>query len=217
MRLDKISILTPCSKSLAKAHEKMKDTSFCNRHIKALGIVLWVSGLLYLLWFQYKGVLMRGSRPSQSILKLKEMERNGIPDFSMVDVNGDLVTLSQLKDRLVIINFWASWCDPCVDEFPSMVQLIEHFNGKIILLAVSMDGTLEEMKNFLNVFKVSSPYIKVFWDREKVLAQRYGTEALPESYILGPDHQLKKKVVGGERWYTKDSIAFFESLITTVH
>ena len=182
-------------------------------HLKALGVVLLISGALYFFWCQYKSVLIQGSRPSMGMLKLKEMEQKGVPDFSVLDVDGDRISLSQFKDKVVIVNFWASWCDPCVDEFPSMVELISHFKGNVVLLAVSSDDSLEEIKNFLKVFEVFNPYIKVLWDKEKVIAQRYGTQVLPESYILGRDHQLKRKIVGVDQWYTRESIAFFEALV----
>ena len=126
-------------------------------HIKGLGAVLLMTGGLYLVWSQYSDFLTQGSRPSESVLKLKSMEKNGVPDFSVKDVNGNGISLSQFRDKIVILNFWASWCEPCVDEFPSMMRLIERFHGDIILIAISADYTLEDMKSFLKAFKVVSP------------------------------------------------------------
>ena len=182
-------------------------------HLKGLGVVLLMAGVLYLIWSQYSDFLTQGSRPSEAVIKLKSMEKKGVPDFSVKDVNGDEISLSRFKDKIVILNFWASWCEPCVDEFPSMIQLVEHFNGDIILVAVSADYTLEDMKSFLRAFKVTDPHIKVVWDKGKVIPEKYGTEILPESYILGKDNRLVRKITGIDRWYTPEAITFFEDLL----
>ena len=182
-------------------------------HLKGGGVVLFMAGVLYLAWSQYSGFLTQGSRPSEGVVKLKKMEKEGVPDFSMRDVNGEEVSLSQFKDKIVILNFWASWCEPCVDEFPSMIQLVKHFQGRIILIALSADDNLEDMKGFLKAFQVAIPHIKVIWDRDRKVAREYGTEVLPESYILGSQNRLIRKITGIDRWYTPEAIEFFEDLI----
>ncbi len=178
------------------------------------GIVVLLMGLLfYMAWTQFKDTLTQGSRPSPSILKFKQIKKNGAPDFNVRDIHGNKFSLSQLQNKIVILNFWASWCEPCVDEFPSMLQLVEHFQGQVILIAVSADETLEDMKSFLRAFQVASPHIKLVWDKDKKLARQYGTEVLPESYILGKDLRLIRKIMGVDRWYTPEALKFFEKLI----
>ena len=126
---------------------------------------------------------------------------------------GTLYNFQTLKIRWVIVNFWASWCDPCVEEFPSLMGLIEEFKGKVILMAISADNSEEDMNNFLKAFKANSPHLLVMWDKEQKVAKKFGTEILPESYILGYGNKLVRKVAGVDDWsgpYVKE---FFKSLV----
>ena len=181
-------------------------------HIKALLLVSVISVFLYFLWNEYRDFLTQGSRPSQSMLKLKDMEINGAPPFSIKDIHGDIISLSHFKDRVVILNFWASWCEPCVDELPSMMELIDRFQGELILIAVSADENLEDMRSFLMAFQVDSLHIKVIWDKDMVLAKKYGTEVLPESYIFGKNNHFHRKVSGELRWDSPEAILFFKKV-----
>ena len=94
--------------------------------IKGLAVVLVTGGILYFGWVQYEDFLTRGQRPPEGTLKLNEMEKTGVPDFTLKDLEGKDVTLSAYKGKVVIVNFWASWCEPCVKEFPSLIRLAEH-------------------------------------------------------------------------------------------
>ena len=182
-------------------------------HIKSSFIVLVLSVFLYFFWNKYSEFLTQGSRPSEAILKLKEMEEKGVPSFNLQDISGNQVSLSQFKDQALILNFWASWCEPCVDELPSMIKLVKHFKGKVVLLAVSADESLQDLEEFLKAFRIKGPHIKVIWDKEMLIARKFGTEVLPESYILGRDNRLHKKVSGELKWDSLEAISFFEELI----
>lgn len=165
-------------------------------------------------WFKYKDFLTRGMRPTQSTIKLNRLEAEGIPRFEMEDITGKTVKLEDFKDKVVIVNFWASWCAPCVQEFPSMMRLLKKFPDDVVLLALSHDKTWEELKGFVDVFEVSelSNFI-VLWDKDRTLAKEFGTEVLPESYILTPGLKLERKVVGVEEWDQPLAVEYFESLI----
>lgn len=176
---------------------------------------------LYLIWENYSDFLVSGSEPTKSIQLLNEFESRGAPDFSLKDVNGEMVRLSDMKDKIVILNFWATWCEPCVDEFPSMIKLLKVFNGQVVLVAMSADDNLKDVQYFLKVFKVKmygqrSLPIKILWEQDRKLAQLYGTEVLPESYIISGGRKLVAKVIGIERWHSEDSINYFKYLISNL-
>lgn len=173
-----------------------------------------VAGALYYGWLQYKDFLTQGMRPTESTLKLNEMEKSGVPRFEMQDISGQTIRLEDYKDKIVVLNFWASWCAPCIQEFPSMIRLLQKFPEQVVLLAISHDRTEEDLMSFLDAFEVHKvPNFKVIWDRNEKLADEFGTEVLPESYILSYGLKLERKVVGVEEWDQPLALKYFESLI----
>jgi thiol-disulfide isomerase/thioredoxin len=181
---------------------------------KALLVVLILAGVLWASWKRYENFLSKGQQASVSTKKLNEMEEQGVPDFEIESINGEMIKLSSFKDKVVIVNFWASWCEPCVQEFPSLIKLIERFKGEVVILAISADYTMEELKNFLKVFKVDDPNFLVAWDKDKTIATQFGTQVLPESYVIGYDNKLVRKITGVDDWATPEAFRFFEVLVS---
>jgi thiol-disulfide isomerase/thioredoxin len=184
-------------------------------YLKGFIVVILLAGVLSLGWWKYRDRLTTGLRPSEGMTKLSEMEAGGVPDFTLGDLQGASVRLSDFKDRIVILSFWASWCDPCVAEFPSMIKLVNTFKGgEVVLVAVSADHSKEDIESFLRPYGDRlGPNVKILWDSDMSLAQRYGTEVLPESYILGPGLKIIRKVSGSEDWSAPGAMAFFKQLV----
>lgn len=153
-----------------------------------------------------------------------KFEVEGVPPFSGTAVGwspsekeprleGAPFQLDQVKEPIVIVNFWASWCNPCVQEFPSMVNLIGQMKGKVAIVAVSMDDDEKDLMTFAKLFKVPQPGFYVVWDKDKSIGAKYGVGKLPESYLVGPDRKLVRKVLGIEDWASPGAISYFESLL----
>ncbi len=149
----------------------------------------------------------------EEISLIKQMEQNGIPEIQGKYLDGKPFDAKKLKDKVLIVSFWASWCDPCVKEWPSMLKLVEHFKGKLVLVAISHDYTLEDINSFLNVVKARKPNVELLWDKEGMMAKKFGSSILPENYIVGRDGKLIRKIVGVEQWYSPDAIEYFTGLI----
>jgi cytochrome c biogenesis protein CcmG/thiol:disulfide interchange protein DsbE len=182
---------------------------------KGLVAVLIVSGLLGLAWFKYSEFLNQGRSAPISAKKLNELEANGVPDFNLKTIDGVDVSLSNFRDKLVILNFWASWCNPCVDEFPSLMKLIDRFKGEIVLIALSADYEEKDIRTFLKAFKVQSQNIYVIWDKDYAVAKQFGTAKLPESYVIGYRGQLIRKISGVDDWSTPEAYEYFTQLLET--
>lgn len=165
-------------------------------------------------WSRYREFLTEGMQPTEGTKKLTEMENSGAPDFELNDLAGKPVKLSQFKDQVVILSFWASWCDPCVEEFPSMVKLTEKFKGKVVLLAVSADRSQSDIESFLKPYGALPEGVVVVWDKDRKVAEQYGTEALPESFIMAPGLKIFRKVIGSEDWYSAGAIKLFEEMVS---
>lgn len=125
------------------------------------------------------------------------------PDFSVLDVaTGQPLTLQELRGKFVVINFWASWCEPCTTEWPQIARLAERFAGRddIVVLAISQDETLEDVQKFLKRMSLESTTVRVAWDREKTVAKSFGTEKLPDTYFIDRDGALLSAFINVRDW-----------------
>lgn len=125
---------------------------------------------------------------------------DGLSDFQAQDLDNNTFTLSKVSSPIVIINFWASWCAPCLEEFPSFIRLLEKFEGKVTLVAISVDENDEQTKSFLANLSLSHKNLIILKDPQYFLAEKFGTFKIPESYIFTKDRKLLKKISGSIDW-----------------
>ncbi len=180
-------------------------------YLKATLITAVVAIILAaLFWTWSKNTLPQGV---EKVTRMDEMETAGLPDFELPNMDGKPVKLSNFKGQVVIVSFWASWCAPCLDEFPSMIELVEKLKGQVKLVAVLQDSSREEIDAFLKSFpKSKHPDITILWDEKHTVGQKYDAERLPESFVAGKDLKLVRKIVGSINWSTPDAIQFMEDL-----
>jgi thiol-disulfide isomerase/thioredoxin len=163
------------------------------------------------------------TQPNESIgtlSKLASMEKNGIPVANLKTILGVDIHIGGASDKgnspeVTIINFWASWCSPCVEEVPSLIELATSLKGQVRVIAISEDSNREDLDSFLRVFpKLKNPNISIILDENKSMMNLYGVQRLPESFIVGPDGRLVKKVIGSINWHTPDSEAFIQGILS---
>lgn len=179
------------------------------------GILACLVALVALLaiWERYEQFLEQGSRPTRGTQILNEIEKSGVPNISASDIYGRPFDLSAIHDKVLIVNFWASWCKPCLEEFPSMLKLARELKSGVTLVALSHDYDLEDITNFLKAFDAENDSnLVVIWDKDKKFASAFGTQVLPESFIIGKGGVLVRKVTGSENWASPEAIQFFTDL-----
>ena len=124
-------------------------------------------------------------------------------DFTLIDTNKKSHTLSQYKGRVVLLNFWASWCPPCVHEIPSMSDLTDELRAQNIpfdILAVNLGEDEFEMSEFLDEHEVS---FTVLLDPPKAIARQWKVYAYPTSYIIDKKGVIRYSIAGGFDWNTQ--------------
>ncbi|MDD5543515.1 MAG: TlpA disulfide reductase family protein [Acidobacteriia bacterium] len=136
------------------------------------------------------------------------------PNFSLQDENGHSVQLSDYRGRYVVLNFWATWCPPCVEEAPSLDKLNRRFAAtspsRIAVLTVSADPDWAPVKLFVKEHDISFP---VLLDKRQEVPSIYGTYKYPETYIIDPQGVVRQKVIGGYNWVSADALRFFDGLL----
>lgn len=142
-----------------------------------------------------------GSRPSRIGM--------AAPDFTVR--NSDrTVTLSQLKGQVVVLNFWATFCVPCVEELPSLVRMQQHMKAKgVTVLAVSIDEDENSYRRFLRDHNVSLLSVR---DPDQKSNGLYGTSKIPETYIIDRNGIVRRKFIGAVDWTEPDVIEFLGKL-----
>jgi cytochrome c biogenesis protein CcmG/thiol:disulfide interchange protein DsbE len=181
-------------------------------HIKALIAILVVIVVIGFWFSRNREKLTYQERPT-SYSVLDRMEKEGVPSFELPRLDGKNFSLTDVKGKLAIVNFWASWCNPCVQEFPSFIKLIQHFKGDVVLIAISNDESRPDIDTFLKAMHVPKENIQILWDKDRTVANLYGVAQLPESFLIGKDGKLIRKIVGIDNWATADAIGYFQDIL----
>jgi thiol-disulfide isomerase/thioredoxin len=136
-------------------------------------------------------------------------------DFPL-QVAGKPVHLSDFRGKVVVLNFWASWCQPCVEEAPSLNRLEKHIaSHDALLIGVAADENSAAYEKFLQdqaiVFATyRDPATK---NERSPIADSYGTTMYPETYIIGRDGKIARKLIGYQQWDSPQMLAYFDSLL----
>ena len=131
-----------------------------------------------------------------------------MPDFSLPADKGGHVDLGDYKGKILVLNFWATWCQQCVEELPSLNRFAKTFQGRgVEVLAVSVDEDDKLYKNFLTEHKLDMPTAR---DPNKRTSINYGTFKYPESYIADKEGRLLRKIVGPADWMDPSMVGQFE-------
>jgi peroxiredoxin len=137
------------------------------------------------------------------------------PDFTLVSLEGRAFRLRELRGKLVLLNFWATWCAPCQHEMPSMERLYQTFKPmEFVLLAVSLDRQGAEVaRPFAAHLKLTFP---ILLDPASEVSRQYGVRGLPTTYLIDPDGLLIGAVIGARDWYRTESKALIAGLLRQI-
>lgn len=131
-------------------------------------------------------------------------------DFVVNDLNGTSHSLSKHKGKVVIVNFWATWCPPCVHEIPSMSRLYQELSDKpFTILAINLGEEPEEIHKFVEKHPVNFP---VLLDPDQVLPKQWKVFAFPTSYIVDKNGIVRYSVAGGIDWTSNEVKTTINSL-----
>ena len=154
-----------------------------------------------LLCLSLSAACYRGTRPARI--------GTTAPDFVVKD-GSQTVTLSQLHGQVVVLNFWATWCAPCVEEIPSLVAMSQKMKGKgITVLGVSVDADEDAYQKFVKDHAVSFLTVRDADQKSNVL---YGTVKFPETYIIDRKGVVRRKFIGAVDWTSPEVIDYLTKL-----
>jgi len=130
------------------------------------------------------------------------------PDFTVQDADRK-VTLHDLRGKIVVLNFWATWCPPCVEEMPSLVKMQSELNDRVVVLAVSVDDDERSYRTFLKKNNVDLLTVR---DPQQKSNELYGTFKFPETYIIDRNGVVQRKFIGPVDWTRPDVVEYLNKL-----
>ncbi len=121
------------------------------------------------------------------------------PPIALPDVeSGECISLADFENRVVLVNFWATWCKPCEDEMPAMEQLYRTLKPSgFELLAISVDREIEDVREFRERLQLTFP---ILLDPDQRVARSYQTYRFPESFLIRPGGSIVERYLGPREW-----------------
>lgn len=134
------------------------------------------------------------------------------PDFTLPDLDGTPVTLSRYRGQVVLLNLWALWCPPCIDEMPSMQTLYDRMQGEeFVLLAVEVGRSKPlEVREFVAEHGLAFP---VLLDTKSRMKGLYAITGVPETFLLARDGRVERTFIGPRDWGSKSALAEIQRLL----
>jgi len=134
------------------------------------------------------------------------------PNFTLPDLDAKMVSMADYKGKVILLNIWATWCPPCVEEMPSMEKLHQELKDEDFeILAVSIDTSgAKTVLPFMKKHKLSFPALT---DTKGAITSLYQTTGVPESFIIDKDGIIVEKVIGPRDWVAPGAIRYFRNLI----
>lgn len=131
--------------------------------------------------------------------------------FELTSLDGAAVDLAQLKGKVVVVNFWATWCGPCKEEMPAFERLRRQLDPeRFALMTITTDLQREGIKQFLANLHVQVP---VLFDEDQVVSQAYLVRALPTTVFIDPQGMLIGRAVGPRDWDAPNVVHALQSLM----
>lgn len=142
----------------------------------------------------------------------KPIEQKPAPSINVVSLDDTQLQLDSLRGKVVLLNFWATWCPPCREEIPSMMKLNTAMAGKPFqMVCVSVDeGGKKAVTDF---FKNTGFSLPAYVDPTGQAPTTYGITGVPETFVIDKNGIIVKKVIGGLDWNSPEVLTFLESLM----
>lgn len=173
-------------------------------------------GLLYLLFVIVLAVIAYRIQLSPNQKTALNQERPEVghpaPDFTLRNLQGNLEGLGDYRNKVIVLNFWATWCAPCLEEMPAFEKLYRRYRSEwMTVLAVSLDkGDISKVKSFVDTHNLTFP---VLIDSDGAAEKLYPSFTIPFTYVIDKEGKVAARVDGAKNWASSETFAALEILI----
>jgi len=174
-------------------------------------------GLLFVLW---SAAIASDGRPDRLVVAQVAALDGAVVDepaipFTLRDMDGRERSLDEFRGKVVFLNFWATWCPPCIEEMPSMLALSQSLRDRpFVMVAVSADDDGEEdaLRSFLREAGFGPEDAVILRDPSLSVARSYGTRLLPETYLIDGRGHIVGRFMGAKDWQGEAAHRLIERL-----
>ncbi|HJO58017.1 MAG TPA: TlpA disulfide reductase family protein [Nitrospinaceae bacterium] len=148
-----------------------------------------------------------------SFSQVEAVERSHLAqDFTLKNLDGEEVNLSQFRGKYLLINFWATWCGPCKIEMPSLETLYRRFKSdKFDMIGISNDMFGDRVvRPYVKASKLTFPMLL---DQRMIVSHQYGVVSLPTTFLIDPQGKIIGVLQGAEDWSDPGTLLYFENLL----
>lgn len=185
-----------------------KGKNFIRLKDGLLGLLILVALTFLVLRIQKPGL----ENPQPETNQFKPQEGYLAPPFKLRNLKGNLEGLDDHSGKVIVVNFWATWCVPCVKEMPSFEKLYRRFRSQgLTLLAISLDkGDPSKVQEFVDKHKLSFP---VLLDSDGVAEKLYPSFTIPFTYVIDKQGRVVARVDGAKNWESSETFEAVEHLL----
>jgi thiol-disulfide isomerase/thioredoxin len=134
------------------------------------------------------------------------------PSISFVDLAGNTVSLSEFTGKIVLVNLWATWCEPCLREMPSLERVQSRLGNKIAVVAISEDhGGSKTVEPFIDKLGLRS--VKIYLDPRGAMERAFKVQGLPTSFLIDREGRILGRVEGAAEWDAPKLLAVLKSFL----
>jgi len=168
--------------------------------------------ILFLLLFLLSG-MAQASSPLDDLFVMPEVARHAAPDFVIENLRGGDTGLADYKGKIVLLNFWATWCIPCRAEMPGMETLWQKYKEQgFVVVAISNDeGSKKRVETFSKLLDLSFP---ILLDPEGEVNDQYKVSNMPTSFLIDRNGKIISRIVGSDDWTSAEAIQLVENLLS---
>ncbi len=135
------------------------------------------------------------------------------PDFKITADNGKTFTRADFGGKILVLNFWASWCNPCISEAPSLEAFAQAYQSKgVVVLGISIDRNENLYNRFKQQFQVSFPTAR---DPDSNISASYGTFQIPETYVIDRQGKVLEKVISNQDFMDPEFLAHVQRMLAS--
>jgi peroxiredoxin len=158
------------------------------------------------------GGAAQATSPLANLSVVPEVERHTAPDFISENLRGGNTGMADYKGKIVLLNFWATWCMPCRAEMPGMETLWQNYKEQgLVIAAVSVDeGSRGRIETFTKLLDLSFP---ILLDPESKVSDLYKVSNMPTSFLIDRNGKIISRIVGTEEWTSPEAIQLVEKLL----
>lgn len=156
--------------------------------------------------------MAQAATPLSDLFVVPEVARQSAPDFNLENLRGGDTGLVDYKGKVVLLNFWATWCMPCREEMPSMEALWQKYKEQgFVVVGISNDeGSKKRVEKFTELLDLSFP---VLLDPDGEVNDLYRVSNMPTSFLIDRNGKIISHIVGSDDWLSPEAIQLVEKVL----